>query len=151
VLLVVAALASTLSGCRTDAAKTKAFITRDGKVVLQPAPSNKGETIFRIENDSPAKRQVVLVHLEDGQDPAALPVNDHGVVPVGKPSDLEHHGDGYVVVEKLDSMRPYYGGDQRIVTTMHTYLRRGSYVLLSNLPGDYAKGLWTHFTVEAGT
>jgi hypothetical protein len=147
VAVLAATLATTLTGCRTDAAKSKAFITRDGKVVLQPSPKAKGETIIRIENDSPSRRQVVLVHLDEGQDAAALPINDDGVLPVGKPSDLEHRGDGYRVVEKLDGMRPYYGGDQRIVTTMHTYLRPGSYVLMSNLPGDYAKGVWTQFTV----
>jgi hypothetical protein len=149
VAVIAALLAAGLSGCRIDAAKAKAFITRDGKVVLEPAPKSKGETIFRIENNSPAKRQVVLVELDDGQDPAALPVDSRGIVPTGKPSDIEHRGDGYRVVEKLDSMRPYYGGDARIVTTMHTYLRAGRYVLLSNLPGDYGKGLWTTFTVGA--
>jgi len=135
-----------VSGCRTDAAKTKAYVTRDGKVVLEPAPRTKGETIIRIENNSPGKRQLVLVLLDEGQDPALLgTVGD--VVPMGKPSDIEYRGDGYRVVEKLEDMRPYYGGDQRVVTTLHTYLRNGSYVLMSNLPGDYAKGLWVPFRI----
>ena len=140
-------LSAGVSGCRTDAAKTKAYITRDGKVVLEPAPHAKGETIFRIENNSPFKHQVVLLLLDAAQDPAALPTDSRDVVPTGKPSDIEHHGSGYRVVEKLDGMRAYYGGDQRIVTTMHTYLRNGSYVLMSNLPGDYKKGLWVQFRV----
>ena len=146
-LAAVALLVPGITGCRTDAHKTKAFVTRENKVVLEPAPSDKGETIIRIENNSPAKRQMVLLLLEDGTSPEALPVDD-GIVPTGKPSDVEHEGDGYRVVEKLDDMRPYYGGDQRPVTTLHTYLRPGSYVLMSNLPGDYAKGLWAEFTVK---
>jgi hypothetical protein len=147
-LVVLAVFAcGSLTGCRTDAAKAQVFITRDGKVVIESAPDKKGETIIRVENNNPAKKRVVLLQLDEGQDPAALPVDDDGVVPVGKASDLEHEGEGYTVVEKVDTMRPYFGGDQRPVVVLHTYLREGSYVLLSNLPGDYAKGFWTKFDV----
>ena len=145
--LVAVLAVSSLTGCRTDAAKTKVFVTRDGKVVLEPPPREKGETILRIENNNPAKKRMVLLELEEGQDPAALPVNDVDIVPMGEPSDLEHRGDGYRVVDKLDTLRPYYGGDQRPVSTLHTYLREGSYVLLSNLSGDYRKGFWTSFQI----
>ena len=144
--LLVALVASGLTGCRTDAAKAEVFITRDGKVVLETPPREKGETIIRVENNNPSKKRVVLLQLDEGQDPATLPVVDDRV-PVGKASDLEHRGDGYRVVEQLDTMRPYYGGDQRPVAVLHTYLRSGSYVLLSNLPGDYRKGFWTEFQV----
>ena len=140
-----------LSACRLDAAKSKVFITRDGKVVLEPAPTKKGESILRIENNNATKKRVVLLRLDDGQDPATLPVDDTGVVPVGGPADLEHDGDGYQVVDKLDTMRPYYGGDQRPVVVLHTYLRSGRYVLLSNLPGDYRRGVWAQFQVGSTT
>jgi len=150
VLVVAGLVTGSLTSCRTDAHKAKAFVTRDNKVVLEPAPSDKGETIIRIENNSPAKRQMVLLLLDDGVFPQGLPVDD-GIVPTGKPSDVEHEGDGYRVVEKGEDMRPYFGGDQRPVTTMHTYLRPGTYVLTSNLAGDYAKGLWASFTVKDKT
>ena len=139
------------TGCRTDAQRSGVFITRDGRVVLQPAPGDKGETILTVENDDDAKHRVVLVRLARGGDPAALPVGDDGVLPVGRPSDTEYRGDGYQVVEKLDTMRAFYGGDRRIKAVVHTYLDEGSYVLLSNLPGDYAKGVWTSFTIGASS
>jgi hypothetical protein len=146
--LALLCLTST-TACRTDAARSEAFITRDGRVVLQPVPAEKGETILRVENDDDARHRVVLVRLEPGTDPAHLPLGDDGVLPVGRPSDTEYAGQGYQVVEKLDTMRAFYGGDRRIRTIVHTYLDAGSYVLLSNLPGDYAKGVWATFTIGA--
>jgi hypothetical protein len=138
--------ASTLSGCSTDAQRSKVFITRASKVVLEPAPHHKGETIFRIENDDAAKHRVVLLKLDNGVSPVSLPVVS-GLVPIGKAGDLEFRGHGYRVVEKLETMRAFYGGDNRVVTTLHTYLGNGTYVLMSDLNGDFGRGVWAQFTI----
>ena len=146
VLLIGAVVAACLSACSTDAQRTKVFITRAGKVVVDPTPRHKGETILRIENDDAAKHRIVLLKLDNGVSAVSLPVvND--MVPIGKAGDLEFRGHGYRVVEKLETMRAFYGGDNRIVTTLHTYLGSGVYVLMSDLPGDFSRGVWTQFTI----
>jgi len=147
-LVLLTATVCSTTGCVTDAQKSRAFITRAGTIVLEPPPAGKGETILRIENNDAAEHKLVLLRLEAGVEPTQLPLVD-GVLPVGDPGDLEYDGDGYRVVEKLDTMRPYYGGDQRVVKTVHTYLGAGDYVLMSNLPGDFGKGVWTKFSVGA--
>lgn len=144
--LATATLLVALAGCLTDAQRARAYITSEGQVVFMPAPCKPGETLIRIENDDAAKRQPVLIRLDPQQPPNGLSTHD-GKVAVGNPGDLEYHGPGYRVIGTLDTMRPFYGGDQRVVQVMHVYLAPGRYVLLSNRQGDYASGVWTSFSI----
>jgi hypothetical protein len=133
-------IALALTGCDVNAAKSTVFITKDSRIVIQELPAKVGEVIFDIENNDDTKHKLILVRLDEGVKPEALPVGADGMIDVGRPRDLEFDGDGYRVLEKLESMRPFFGGSRRSKTVLHTHLSPGRYVVLCNLPGHYERG-----------
>lgn len=143
-LLTLALLATGCSGLRAQASDV--FITREATVHIQTPPTETGETILMIENNDDAEHRPVILRLDEGVEVTDLPMTGEGTIDIGRPIDLEYRGEGYQVVEKLDTMRPYYGSDQRIQTTVHVYLRPGRYAIVDNLPGGVAAG--THATFE---
>ena len=88
-----------------------------------------------IKNDGASPHQLVVLRTD--LDPAKLPL-------AGDTVDLAAAGE---VVGTTGSLAP---GDERSVETeqgITALLYAGSYVLLSNLPGDYQNGLFAGFTV----
>lgn len=139
------ALTAPLPACTAAGAPTiESFLTRDGRVVADPAEVPAGEVIIRIQNDRNERQRMVLVRTD--RSAATLPVVDH-VVPIGKESDTSYRGDGYELVVKLDPLRAYFSGPL-IVGRIHEYLEPGTYVLFSNLPGHYESGRFTSITVR---
>jgi hypothetical protein len=130
--LAVAAAA----GCQLQASKAKVFITRDGRIVATAPVKRSGEVIIDVENNDDVRHRPLLIRLDAGRDLASLPRRADHTLETGRPSDLEHRGDGYRVVEKLDTMRAYYGSGARVRTVVHTHLTPGDYVLLDNLAGS---------------
>jgi hypothetical protein len=148
--LGAAALALLAPGCRFEAAKAKVFITREGRIVATTPLRRGGEVIVQLENDDDARHRPLLLRLDPGRDLGSLPRRADGTLDTGRPSDLEHRGDGYRVVEKLDTMRPYYGSGPRIRTVVHTHLTAGTYVLVDNLAGVGATVTPLTFAIGSG-
>lgn len=144
---VAVLVATVLAGCEIDAAKGRVFITRESRIVVDQKPAKPGETIIDVENNDDARHKLVLLRLVGDAAPGKLPVRGDGTIEVGKPGDIEYDGEGYRVVEKLEEMRPYYGGDRRIMAKVHTYLEPGRYVFACNLPGGYQKGVWAELRI----
>jgi hypothetical protein len=132
---VLATLTLVVTGCQLEAEKSRIFITRDGRTVAASPVRRKGEVILKIENNDDARHRPLLIRLDAGRDLASLPREHDGTLEVGRPGDLEHRGDGYQVVEKLDTMRAFFGTGRRIQTLVHIHLDAGSYALVDNLPG----------------
>lgn len=117
-------------------------------MVAEPARIPPGEVIIKVQNDDDGRHRIVLARTE--VDPAELPVRN-GVVPDGGPSESEFEADGYFVQVKLDTMKAYFIGPQKVVETIHDYLASGRYVLFCNLPGHYERGEFAEITVEGGS
>lgn len=150
--LLFLAVVMVIASCTFDlsAQEAEVFITRDGRIVFESAPTSVGETIFTIENNHAEPHQLVLARLE-GIGPDELPVDPStGMVPTGRPSDLRYQGPGYMVTNKMEDMRPYFGSGERITLTLHTYLEAGTYILFGNLPSSYQAGLVATFEITEG-
>jgi len=148
--LAFALVLPTLSGCDAlRAQKADIFITREATIFLDPPPTETGEAILTIENDDDAEHRPLIIRLDEGTSMAELEVGEDGRLDVGRPIDLEFQGDGYRVVAKLDTMRPYYGQSTRIKTVVHVHLRQGMYAIVDNLPGGIDAGTFAVFEVTA--
>jgi hypothetical protein len=142
-LVVPMIVALALSACASPTpSRVEVFVTRDGRIVAEPVLIGSGEAIIVVENDDDRPHRMVLARTSS----ATLPVRA-GVVPMGEGSDVTFDGRGYEVLVKLERMRAYFSGPERITATIHTYLDPGRYVLFSNLRGDYERGL--HVQIEA--
>jgi hypothetical protein len=138
--------ASSMAGCggQVRARVVKAFVRERGGVSLTRTTLPSGETIIKIKNDSREPARMVLARVSrDGP----LPVGKGGVVDVGDRADVEHSGDGYRVLVKIDDLAPFFA-NANTSAPMHLFLRPAKYVLFSNRPGDYAAGRWVEFTVR---
>lgn len=145
-LAVVAASAIAVTGCASAApSRVEVFITRDFRIVAEPARISSGETIIKVQNDDDGRHRVILAKTD--LKPAELPVRD-GIVPDGGASESEFQADGYFVQVKLDTMKAYFIGPQKVVETIHDYVAPGRYVLLCNLPGHYERGEFVEIIVE---
>lgn len=147
---VLALVAIVGAGCDALRAQTSdIFLTREATVFLDPPPSETGETILTIENNDDVEHQPLIIRLDDGVEVDDLELTEDGNLEVGRPIDLEYRGDGYQVVEKLETMRPYFGQAQRITTVVHVYLDAGTYAIVDNLAGGIPAGTWAMFEVGA--
>jgi hypothetical protein len=133
VAAVVCVLAA--SGCALGATKARVFITRDGRIVATRPVSRRGELILEITNNDDVRHRPLLLRLDDGRDVTSLPRRADGTLDAGGPGDLEHRGDGYRVVEKLDTMRAYFGGGPPVKVLVHTYVSPGRYALVDDIGG----------------
>ena len=119
-------------------------MTLKDTIVVEPAALNEGEAIIDIQNDDDEKHRLMLARTDLPAD--SLPV-EGGRVPVGSAEDVEFQGEGYFVQTKLDPMRAYYIGPQKVTSLIHDYLEPGHYVLFCNRPGHYERGEHAEITV----
>src|SRR5687767_1695273 len=119
--LGAAATLAFLAACASPTpGKAEAFVTRDRRVVIEPAVLPAGEIILDIENDDDEPHHVVVIRLLGAATVAGLPLVD-GRLPVGSRADLDFRGEGYEVVAKLDRMKAYFQGPNRIRDLVHDY------------------------------
>ena len=146
VVLAFTVSAIGLAGCgQVRAHKIKAFVRAQGTISVVGVPVPAGEALIKVKNDSPDRARIVLARTRVPGD--QLPVRD-GRVPVGGTADLTYDGAGYRVVQKVDDLAPFFARGQTS-TVLHVHLQAGTYVLFSNLPGDYERGRLAEFVVTA--
>lgn len=107
-----------------DDGETIAVFMVDDAMFLHTNVVNSGIVTFNVQNIGPSPHDFVVLRWRG--DPTALPVDDAGDVLI----------DGLIVMARLDALP---GGE---AATLEVELEQDfSYVVISSLPGDYAKGM----------
>ena len=105
----------------------------DYSITLDQDSAPAGDVTFEVANEAEQIHEFVVLQTDLAAD--ALPTDDAG--------DVNEAGDpGIVLVDEIEDIE---GG---ATPTLPVTLDAGSYVLICNLPGHYAEGMHTGFTVE---
>ncbi|MGH2629563.1 MAG: sulfocyanin-like copper-binding protein [Actinomycetota bacterium] len=119
------------AGCSSDSGGV-GVTEADFSITLDESTAPAGEVTFDIQNDAEQTHEFVVFKTDLAPD--ALPTNEDG--------DVDEEGEG---VEHIDEVEDIAGGSSAELTAN---LDAGAYVLICNLPGHYAQGMHTEFTVE---
>jgi uncharacterized cupredoxin-like copper-binding protein len=130
-LVLAAAAALVIPACSSDDGGIDVTVS-DFKVESAETSAAAGELTFNITNDAEQTHEFVIFKTDLAPD--ALPVGDDG--------DVDEEGEG---VEHVDEIEDITGGSTQSLTVT---LDAGSYVFICNLPGHYAQGMHTEFTVS---
>ena len=105
---------------------------KDFAVAVDPSSAPSGDLTFSVHNDGPSVHEFVIFQTDLAPD--ELPTADDGTV--------DEAGEGVEHVDEIEDIAPGTDG------TLSVSLDPGSYVFICNLPGHYAGGMHTAFTVE---
>jgi uncharacterized cupredoxin-like copper-binding protein len=136
---MVVALALVAAGCGDDdepEAGNEGAVTAtlaDYSIALGSKSAPAGDVIFDVTNEADQIHEFVVLKTDLAED--ALPTDDAG--------DVNEAGDPGI--ELIGEIEDIEGGTSQSLTLG---LDAGSYVLICNLPGHYAQGMHTSFTVE---
>ena len=103
---------------------------KDFAIELASSSAPAGSVTFNISNDGPSTHEFVVIKTDDAPD--ALPTKGDGTVDEDK----------VTVVDEQEDIAP------STTATLTTNLDAGSYVIICNVPGHYAAGMHTGFTVS---
>ncbi|MET0799603.1 MAG: sulfocyanin-like copper-binding protein [Actinomycetota bacterium] len=118
-------------GCSSDSGGV-GVTEADFSITLDESSAPAGDVTFDIQNDAEQTHEFVVFKTDLAPD--ALPTNEDG--------DVDEEGEG---VEHIDEVEDIAGGSS---AELAVNLDAGAYVLICNLPGHYAQGMHTEFTVE---
>ncbi len=104
----------------------------DFTITADPDSASAGEVTFDVTNDAEQTHEFVVFQTDLAAD--QLPTDEGG--------DVDEAGEG---VELVDEIEDIEGGSTESLTVN---LDAGSYVLICNLPGHYAQGMHTGFSVS---
>ncbi len=96
----------------------------DDAIFLHRETVNAGIVTFNVQNIGPSPHDFVVVRWRG--DPAALPIDDDGEILL----------DGLIIIDRLEAIP----GDEAAMLEVELE-PEFTYVVLSSLPGDYAKGM----------
>jgi len=113
-----------------DAMGGIATTLKDFAISAAPADAAAGDMTFDIKNDGPSDHEMVIIKTDLAAD--ALPTDNKGEV-------IEDE------VEAIDEVEDVAPGSS---VSLSVNLEAGNYVLICNLPGHYAAGMSTAFTVN---
>ena len=101
---------------------------------IEPASTSAdaGPITFDIQNEGPQTHEFVVFKTD--LDPADLPTNDDGTV--------DEEGKGVKHIDEIEDIAPC------TAQSLSVDLDAGNYVFICNLPGHYASGMHTSFTVS---
>jgi uncharacterized cupredoxin-like copper-binding protein len=125
--VVLAAAATACGGAEADVTVT----IRDDAIALSESSIAAGELTFEGTNDGTMTHEFEILRVPDGVDADALP-QDGTTVPA---DDL---------LEPVDEVEDIAPGTS---ATLSLDLEPGTYAVICNLPGHYANGMHTTFTV----
>jgi uncharacterized cupredoxin-like copper-binding protein len=109
-----------------------AVTLRDFEITLAQDTLPAGTVSFDIRNEGPSVHEFVVFRTDLAAD--ALPTNDAG--------EVDEEGEGVELVDEVEDIAV------DATATLDVDLDPGSYVAVCNLPGHYAQGMATGFTVE---
>ncbi len=104
----------------------------DFSISPEESSASAGELTFDVANDAEQTHEFVIFKTDLAAD--ALPTDDEGLV--------DEAGEG---VELVDEIEDIEGGSTQSLTVT---LDAANYVFICNLPGHYAQGMHTSFTVS---
>ena len=103
---------------------------KDFSISASPADAAAGDVTFEVKNDGPSDHEMVIIKTDLAPD--ALPTDSKGEV-------IEDEVDA---VDEVEDVAPGTSA------SLSVNLEAGTYVLICNLPGHYAAGMSTAFTVN---
>ena len=104
----------------------------DFTITADPDSASAGEVTFDVTNDAEQTHEFVVFQTDLAPD--QLPTDEGG--------DVDEAGEGVALVDEIEDIE---GSSTQSLTVN---LDAGSYVLICNLPGHYAQGMNTGFTVN---
>ncbi len=125
---VLAAAATACGGADADVTVT----IRDDAITLSDGSIAAGELTFEGVNDGTMTHEFEILRVPDGVDANALP-QDGTTVPADE------------LLEPVDEVEDIAPGTS---ATLSLDLEPGTYAVICNLPGHYANGMHTTFTVS---
>jgi uncharacterized cupredoxin-like copper-binding protein len=126
---------SSPSPCGTiPAAAGGGIVVTERDFAIEPASTDApaGKVTFDIQNEGPQTHEFVVFKTD--LDPADLPTNTDGTV--------DEEGQGVKHIDEVEDIAPCTS------ESLAMNLAAGNYVLICNLPGHYASGMHTAFTVQ---
>ena len=101
---------------------------------IEPSPTSApaGKVAFDIQNEGPQTHEFVVFKTD--LDPADLPTNADGTV--------DEEGQGVKHIDEVEDIAACTS------ESLAVNLAAGNYVLICNLPGHYASGMHTAFTIQ---
>jgi uncharacterized cupredoxin-like copper-binding protein len=130
--LAVAAFGLVAVACSGGAEADVTVTLRDDGITLSSDTLPAGETTFEGVNEGTETHELEVFIVPDGVDANALPVEGDTV-----PADAMLE-----VVDEVEDIAPGTAG------LLNLTLDPGNYAVICNLPGHYANGMHTTFTVE---
>jgi uncharacterized cupredoxin-like copper-binding protein len=104
---------------------------QDFSIALDPSQASSGEVSFDIKNLGPQTHEFVV--FETDLAPDALPTADDGTV--------DEEGEGVQHIDEVEDIAAC------TAESLSVNLEPANYVIICNLPGHYAAGMHTAFTV----
>jgi uncharacterized cupredoxin-like copper-binding protein len=132
VLVVPAAIAIafTLGGCGGGSGIGVSLA--DFTITPEESSASAGELTFDVTNDAEQTHEFVIFKTDLAAD--ALPTDDEGLV--------DESGEGVELIDEIEDITA--GSTQSLTVTLDA----ADYVFICNLPGHYAQGMHTSFTVS---
>ena len=129
---MILGLALVTASCGGDDDGGVGVTLADFTITADPDSASAGEVTFDVTNDAEQTHEFVVFQTDLAPD--QLPTDEGG--------DVDETGAG---VELVDEIEDIEGGSTQSLTVN---LDAGSYVLICNLPGHYAQGMHTGFSVS---
>jgi uncharacterized cupredoxin-like copper-binding protein len=129
---MILGLALVTAGCSSDDDGGVAVTLADFTITADPDSASAGEVTFDVTNDAEQTHEFVVFQTDLAPD--QLPTDEGG--------DVDEAGEGVALVDEIEDIE---GSSTQSLTVN---LDAGSYVLICNLPGHYAQGMNTGFTVN---
>jgi uncharacterized cupredoxin-like copper-binding protein len=104
----------------------------DFSITPDETSASAGELTFDVTNDAEQTHEFVIFKTDLAAD--ALPTDDEGLV--------DESGEGVELVDEIEDIEA--GSTQSLTVTLDA----ADYVFICNLPGHYAQGMHTSFTVS---
>ena len=133
VLVVFLALSTGVAtGCNGDAPATIEVTLTDASITVEPQTADPGPTTFSVQNDGELLHELAIIRTD-------LPPDD---LPIRDGSWVDEEAPGMELIAELEHSAP---GREKELTAD---LEPGSYVLISNVEGDYQLGMFAELEVE---
>ena len=104
---------------------------KDFSIALSPGEVPAGDVTFDIKNEGPQTHEFVVFKTD--LSPESLPTNEDGTV--------DQEGKGVTHIDEVEDVVSCSA------ESLDVSLKAGSYVIICNLPGHYASGMRSAFTV----
>jgi uncharacterized cupredoxin-like copper-binding protein len=134
-LAILGAISLVAAACGGGGGNKVSVTEKDFSISLDSSSIKSGEVTFDITNDGPSAHEFVVFQTDLA--PEALPTGEENGVPIVEEAGAE----GLTLVDEAEDISPNSSVELKVT------LQPGSYVAICNIPGHYAQGMHTGFTV----